>query len=336
MAVRLLCCSLACAITLWSSRVAAEAMSSGAYAASTADEARLLADADRAVQPGDVRAHPEALASVHVVWTGISLAATVDGRDPVIEHHYYDFVVEGDHSVWLSPLGEGSFCLLDVPASSRAELAGHRHPFVIAYGSPIVHNGNVCLRDVTLVVTDLRWSTLVLEYGPNGGEVRDDRHSVSHHPETGLFSRFGYRVAAGYAIGGTDSFDRVRHGPHLEAELRVRLGTRNQLAIGAGLADLSDAARLDHASIDVLFRHEVIGIGVAAGPVIYVPLTPGEPTWIGLRYAPFLGNARGDWGVSFLTGGTFDVVHTDGQWAAFLTFAVGIDGNLGHVGGIEE
>ena len=338
---------------------AAQSIGSSRYAPSTPVEVALLAQADRSIQPGDVRADPARFEQARVVWTGIARRPPASGPDDavptphpvVVEHHYFDFAVELDHSVWLSSYGEGDFCLLDLPAPARRAIDRRRAPFVIAYGRPVVIGGRVCLGEVTLVVTDFRWTTMIADYGPNGTELPagwdPPAHVMRNHPEAAGYGRFGYRLTVALAFGTSFEFDGddpvggVEVGARVESELAWRFGLRNELAIGVGLADLSDLAvpnalGLDHASLTLLYRHYIVGVGAAIGAVLYAPFDAQDATWLGLRYSPFLGDAQGDWGLAFLSGGALDLLYTpEVRWAAHLNFAIGIDGNLGRAGGVE-
>ena len=87
-----------------------QSMSSTEFVPPTAVERRHFASATHDVGPTDVRRDPPLYVGTEVYWTGVT--AGLESGVPMVEHHYFDGVVEGSGGVWLSPWGEGQFCLL--------------------------------------------------------------------------------------------------------------------------------------------------------------------------------------------------------------------------------
>jgi hypothetical protein len=78
-----------------------------------------------------------------------------------------------------------------------------------------------------------------------------------------------------------------------------------------------------------MYRRYAVGLGIAAGPIIYAPLERNSVTWYGFRYAPSVGDAMGTWGKALVGTAKYDVLWSSEGWAAFAHLAFGIDGNLG-------
>ncbi len=311
-----------------------QSISSQKFVPPTAAERAQLAAADEDVLPTDVRRHPEQYQSTRVYWTGVT-AGVKDGT-PRVEHHYFDGVVEGSGGVWLSPWGEGQFCLMDVPSHVAARFDGERSHFVRAYGRPLMTEQGLCLSDVFLVVDDRSWTTLVLEYGPRGREDFSDadareRAAVSVHPEARLLTPVSYRVTGGAQLGKTNIDDSpLGYGWNAALELSLRTSVRTEFALMTGPESYPTFGAPSTIQSAFLFRYYLMGIGVAGGPLVGIPVRDGEPLWLGVRYLPTFGDAQGSWGLSPVLGGGADIAATtDGDVRFTLKLAVGIDGNIG-------
>jgi hypothetical protein len=318
--------TLAVAVATGATTAAAQvSRSSRPFAPTSAEEQAAFDRATRDVFPSDVRRDPARHADTIVMWTGIT-DGSVDGT-PFVEHHYFDGVVEGDGSVWLSPWGEGRFCLLGVPRDEAQRFEATRPLFVRAYGVPVVTDGGICLRDVTFVAGDRRYSMTVVEYGPNGQPLSsadaEERGAIRSYAEARLLTRLGYRVLVS-AHTGSDT------GWSASLELDLRLGLRTELALLAGPHADSGFGAPTSIQCAVLFRYHVVGVGAAFGPLVHVPVADAGTAWFGARYMPTVGDALGAWGVAPAVGGALDVAaNADGDVRVLLQLSVGVDGNLG-------
>ena len=312
----------------------AQAMSSAAFVPPTAAERAQLDRAARGVLPSDVRREPERHASTRVFWTGVT-----DGMErgvARVEHHYFDDVVETGGGVWLSPWGEGRFCLLGISADVAEKFSGETPRLVRAYGHPVMTDDGMCLRDVFVVVGDLRWSTTVLEYGPAGKEsfsasdaaARGATHS---HPEARLLTPVGYRLLAGVHVGKTNFGESGFGGGWSAAlELSLRASLRSELALMAGPQAYPKFGAPTSIQTAFLFRYHVVGLGAAFGPLVSLPVSADEQVFIGGRYLPTMGDALGTWGLSPTIGGGLDVTASPrGDVRFLLQLVVGVDGNVG-------
>ncbi len=128
----------------------------------------------------------------------------------MVEHHYFDAVVEGDGGVWLSPWGEGRFCLMGLPAEIVKRFESDKPLFVRAYGHPVVTEHGLCLRDVFVVAGDRPWTTMVLEYGPGGSEdfSEADAASPAARPPSGA-CRGGGRWCRNLRFRRSNQFPRT-------------------------------------------------------------------------------------------------------------------------------
>jgi hypothetical protein len=316
-----------------SSTVASAQMSSSKFVPVAAEEKALYDRAARDVFPRDVRDHPGRYAETLVLWTGVTDGST--NNAPVVEHHYFDGVVEGGGGVWLSPWGDGRFCLLDVSPKTTRAFASDKPLFVRAYGYPVVTDNGLCLRRATVIVGDRGYTTTIIEYGPNGGDFSEQdaaaRGATHSHPEERLLTRFGYRVLAGVHAGKTNLDDSAPGvGWSAAVEVDLRLALRTELGLLAGPHAYPEFGTPTSIQTALLFRYYVVGIGAAFGPLLHLPVQEGEQVWIGGRYMPMLGDALGAWRVSPAAGGSFDIAATtDGDVRFLLALTLGIDGNLG-------
>jgi hypothetical protein len=322
------------ALLLWlamvDSPVMAQALGSSGYKAKGELEGGMLSKASRNIFPHDVRISPTKHQSSFVVWTGIH-RGRLRAKRPVVEHHYFDFAVERDQSVWLSPFGEGDFCLVDLTSAQRAELASQREPFVVVYGTPIVTGGETCLQVQHLRVTTFRWTTMVLEYGPNGDKLTEEwlqsRQVIRRHPEEDSVVRFGYRVQAMISLGDVGfDLDDMEWAWALDLELSRRFGLRNEIAATVGFGTCFDDVKC--VPLSLLYRRYAVGLGIAGGPIVNLPVESGGSTWLGFRYAPSMGDALGR-KHALLGTAKYDVLwSSEGGWAFMAHLAFGIDGNL--------
>lgn len=200
----------------------------------------------------------------------------------------------------------------------------------------MVTERGLCLRDVFLVVGDRGWSTTVIEYGPGGrpgfsAAVARARGAVHDHPEARLLTPFGYRVVVGAQLGKTNLDDSpVGVGWNAALELSLRPSLRSEVALMAGPHAYPAFGSPTSIQTAVLFRYFTFGIGIAAGPLVHVPVRDDEPVWLGVRYLPTFGDARGAWGLSPTIGGGADIsATTDGDARFVLNLTLGLDGNLG-------
>ncbi len=308
------------------------AMSSRTFTPSTEDERALAAQATSDVLPSDVRADPTAHSEQLVFWTGVT-DGLVDGT-PFVEHHYFDGVEEGHGGVWLSPWGEGRFCLLDVPADQTRAFDAERPQLVRAYGFPVVTAEGICLSRAQIVVGDRGYTTTMISYGPGGDSdfTRADaerRGATRSHPEARLLTRFGYRVLASiHGATAKDSDGGAGWSASLEVDLR--LGLRKELALLVGPHSSSGFDAPDSIQAALLFRYYVVGIGASFGPLVHLPLADDDPLWLGARYMPMVGDALGRWGKMLTAGGALDFAMTpDGDRRLLLQFTIGLDGNFG-------
>jgi len=329
-----------CAITFGLSLAAvdgtavAQAMYSSPFVPPTAAEKAQFNRATRGVLPTDVRRDPARHASAFVLWTGTTRG--VEDGVAVVDHHYFDGVVEGGGGVWLSPWGEGRFCLLGLPPAAVDRFRSERPLFVRAYGHPVVTERGLCLRDVFLVVGDRGWSTTVTEYGPGGKEdfSAEDaraRGAVHAHPEARLLTPLGYRVIVGAQLGKTNLDDSpLGVGWNAALELSLRPSLRSEVALMAGPHAYPKFGAPTSIHTALLFRYYTFGVGIAAGPLVHVPVRDDEKVWLGVRYLPTFGDALGAWGLSPTLGGGADIsATTDGDARFLLNLTVGLDGNLG-------
>jgi len=308
------------------------AMSSSRFSPPTAEEKAVFDRASRDVMPADVRREPARYANTIVFWTGVT-AGRANGV-AFVEHHYFDNAVEGHGGVWLSPWGEGRFCVLDAPSEAKRRFDSERPLFVRAYGVPVMTPDGVCLQRAVLIVGDRGYSTTMIEYGPNGNDVAEldvqARGATRSHPEERLMTRFGYRVHAG--IHGGDDFGDLPGGGgwNIAVELDLRFSLRSELALMTGPHWFPSFSALTSWQIALLYRYYVVGIGAAFGPLLHLPMQDTEKVWIGGRYMPMMGDAVGRWGVSPVLGGALDIAATtDGDVRILLGLTLGIDGNLG-------
>ena len=309
------------------------AMSSSKFEPTTLEEKTAFGRASRDVFPSDVRREPARYANTTVFWTGVTRGIT--NGAPIVEHHYFDNAVEGHGGVWLSPWGEGTFCLLDAPAEVATQFKSERPQFVRAYGVPVVTKDGICLERPVLVVGDRSYTTMMLDYGPNGSSDfsaadAEQRGARRTHPEERFVMRFGYRVLAG--VHGGDDFGDLPGGGgwHALLELDLRLSLRAELALQTGPHSFPGFGSTPSWQTALLFRYFVVGIGAAFGPVLHLPLSNMDKVWIGGRYMPMVGDAFGAWRIAPALGGALDVVASpDGDVRITLGLTLGIDGNFG-------
>jgi hypothetical protein len=308
-------------------------MSSRKFTPSGEGEKALAAQATSQVLPADVRRDPSKHGDQLVFWTGVT-DGLVDGT-PFVEHHYFDGVVEGHGGVWLSPWGEGRFCLLDVPADAASAFDTEKPQFVRAYGFPVITDNGVCLQRAKIVVGDRGYSTTMIAYGPDGESdfSRDDvelRGATRSYPEERLLSRLGYRVLA--SVHGQKANDSDgRSGWSASLELDLRLDLRKELALLVGPHSASGFGAPESIQAALLFRYYVVGVGAAFGPLVHIPVrgNDDDQVWFGARYMPTVGDALGRWGMSPAVGGALDVAFTrDGDRRVLLQFTIGLDGNF--------
>jgi hypothetical protein len=165
----------------------------------------------------------------------------------------------------------GRFCLLDVPPDAAWTFASEKPLLVRAYGVPVVTNTGVCLKRATFFTGDRRYTTTIIEYGPNGHEGFSEaeaakRDATRIHPEERLLTRFGYRVLAGVHVGKTNFDDSPAGvGWSVAAELDLRLALRTELALLAGLHAYPEFGAPTSIQTALLFRYYVVGIGAALG-----------------------------------------------------------------------
>ncbi|MEZ4220944.1 MAG: hypothetical protein R3B13_08445 [Polyangiaceae bacterium] len=315
-------------------RARAQSMSSSEFVPPTAAERAQLAAASKDVLPTDVRRNPERFAATRVYWTGVTAGGSADAV--VVEHHYFDGAVEGNGSVWLSPWSEGRFCLLNPPARLAARFRSERPRFVRAYGRPQMTVRGLCLRDAFVVVDERPWTTMVLAYGPDGTDDFSSQDAAAHdavrvHPEERLITPFGYRAVGGALLGKTNLDDSaLGFGWNAGLELSLRPSLRTEFALMTGVQSYPSFDVPSTVASAALFRYSAVGLGIAAGPVVLLPLHDDEPVWLGLRYLPTLGDALGAWALSPVLGGGFDFVASpDGNVRFTLQMVLGIDGNFG-------
>ena len=312
----------------------AQVMASRGFAPATATEQAQLDRVTPELLPNSVRRGATPPAASRVLWTGVT--AGVEAGAAMVEHHYFDGVVEHGGGVWLSPWGEGRFCLLGLPADFTTKFGNETPHFVRAYGHPVMTDRGLCLRDVFLVVGDLRWTTTMLDYGPGGrpdfsaadAAARGATHS---HPESRLLTPLGYRVLAGVHLGKTN-FDESALGVGWSAalELSVRLSLRSELAIMGGPSAYPSFAAPTSIQTALLFRYFTVVPGIAFGPLLSLPVDDAEKVFVGVRYLPTFGDALGTWGLSPAFGGGMDVsASPDGDVRFMLQLVLGIDGNVG-------
>ena len=317
----------------------AQVMASRGFAPPTAAEQAQLDRVTPELLPNSVRRGPTPPAASRVLWTGVT--AGVEGGAAMVEHHYFDGVVEHGGGVWLSPWGEGRFCLLGLPADFTTKFGDEAPHFVRAYGHPVMTDRGLCLRDVFLVVGDLRWTTTMLDYGPGGrpdfsaadAAARGATHS---HPESRLLTPVGYRVLAGAQVGKTN-FDESAAGVGWSAalELSLRLSLRAELALMGGPSAYPRFAAPTSFQTALLFRYFTVVPGIAFGPLLSLPIDDAEKVFVGLRYLPTFGDAHGTWGLSPAFGGGMDVsASPDGDVRFMLQLVLGIDGNVGAPSGV--
>jgi hypothetical protein len=312
----------------------AQSMYSEEFVPPTAAERAQLSRAKADVLPSDVRRDPGAHAASTMFWTGVTDG--VEGGAAMVEHHYYDGVVEGGGGVWLSPWGEGRFCLLGVPADVRAKFTAERPRFVRAYGQPVVTELGLCLRNVSLAVGDRPWSTTVIEYGPDANAEFSEsdaraRGAIHRHPEARLLTPLSYRLLAGAHIGKTNFDDSpLGVGWNAAGELSLRASLRVELALMAGTQSYPKFAAPTAIQTALLFRTYQVGAGIAFGPLLSVPVHDDEKLFIGGRYLPTFGEALGSWGLSPVIGGGMDVsASPDGDVRFLIQLVIGVDGNVG-------
>ncbi len=307
----------------------AQVMASRGFAPPTAAEQAQLDRVTPELLPNSVRRGPTPPAASRVLWTGVT--AGVEGGAAMVEHHYFDGVVEHGGGVWLSPWGEGRFCLLGLPADFTTKFGDEAPHFVRAYGHPVMTDRGLCLRDVFLVVGDLRWTTTMLDYGPGGrpdfsaadAAARGATHS---HPESRLLTPVGYRVLAGAQVGKTN-FDESAAGVGWSAalELSLRLSLRAELALMGGPSAYPRFAAPTSFQTALLFRYFTVVPGIAFGPLLSLPIDDAEKVFVGLRYLPTFGDAHGTWGLSPAFGGGMDVsASPDGDVRFMLQLVLGI------------
>ncbi len=311
-----------------------QSMSSTEFVPPTAAEGRHFNSATHDVGPTDVRRDPPLYAGTAVYWTGVT-AGIKDGA-PMVDHHYYDGVVEGGGGVWLSPWGEGRFCLLGLSPKVAARFSSEKPLFVRAYGRPVVTERGLCLRDVFAVVGDRGWTTTVIEYGPGGNHSFSEsdvalRQALHSHPEERLLTPLGYRLLLGAQVGKTNFDDSpLGVGWNAAAELSLRTSLRTELALMAGPHAYPEFGAPTSLQTAALFRYYAVGIGIGFGPLLDVPLRDDEELWIGGRYLPMIGDALGTWALSPVLGGGMDVSATpDGDVRFVLQLVLGVDGNIG-------
>jgi hypothetical protein len=312
----------------------AQSISSSEFKPPTPQERAQLAAAELDVLPTDVRRDPAHYAKSRVYWTGVT-AGTAEGAAQV-EHHYFDGVTEGNGGVWLSPWGEGTFCLLGLPRSISARFRDERPRFVRAYGTPVITKHGLCLKNAFVVVGDRPWTTTVMEYGPRGSEDFTEaeaakRAAVRSYPEERLLTPMGYRLTAGAMVGKTNLDDSpVGGGWNASLELSWRTSLRTELAVMAGPQSYPKFGAPRTIQSALLFRYYAVGMGIAAGPLIGVPVQEDEQLWLGVRYLPAFGEALGTWGLSPVLGGGADIAATpDGDVCFKLNLVLGLDGNIG-------
>ena len=317
----------------------AQVMASRGFAPPTAAEQAQLDRVTPELLPNSVRRGATPPAASRVLWTGVT--AGVEAGAAMVEHHYFDGVVEHGGGVWLSPWGEGRFCLLGLPADFTTKFGNETPHFVRAYGHPVMTDRGLCLRDVFLVVGDLRWTTTMLDYGPGGrpdfsaadAAARGATHS---HPESRLLTPVGYRVLAGAQVGKTN-FDESAAGVGWSAalELSLRLSLRAELALMGGPSAYPRFAAPTSFQTALLFRYFTVVPGIAFGPLLSLPIDDAEKVFVGLRYLPTFGDAHGTWGLSPAFGGGMDVsASPDGDVRFMLQLVLGIDGNVGAPSGV--
>ncbi len=311
-----------------------QSMSSAEFVPPTAVEGRHFRSATHDVGPTDVRRNPALYAGTEVYWTGVT--AGLEGGVPMVEHHYFDGVVEGGGGVWLSPWGEGKFCLLGLSPKLAARFKWEKPSFVRAYGRPVVTKQGLCLRDVFAVVGDRGFTTTVLEYGPGGSHdfsASDAalRKALHSHPEERLLTKVGYRLLLGAQVGKTNFDDSpLGVGYNAALELSLRTSLRTELAVMAGPHAYPEFGAPTSLQTAALFRYYAVGIGIGFGPLLDVPLRDDEELWIGGRYLPMIGDALGSWALAPVVGGGMDISATpDGDVRFVLQLVVGVDGNIG-------
>lgn len=329
-------CVVSACLTL-AATAAAQGLYSKTFVPPSAAEKARFDRAARDVLPSDVRAEPARHATKIVFWTGVT--AGFEGGQAMVEHHYFDGVVESNGGVWLSPWGEGRFCIIGLAPKLHTDFMSERPRFVRAYGRPVMtERGTLCLQDAFVVVGDRPWTTLVMDYGPGG---RDDfsekdaaaRGAVHSHPEERALTRFGYRALGAVQLGKTN-WDESPLGTGWDAslELSLRASVRSEVALIAGVDSYPKFGAPRSLQGAFVYRHTLVGLGVAAGPLVDVPVRDDEPLFFGLRYQPTFGDALGSWAVSPVLGGGADLTFSpEGDVRFVLRLAVGIDGNLGAV-----
>ncbi len=312
----------------------AQAMWSRKFAPQAAAERARFDKAESELLPNAVRQSPSSHAASMVFWTGVTDG--VEGGTAMVEHHYFDGVVEGGGGVWLSPWGEGRFCLLGVPKEASARFNDETPHFVRAYGYPVMTERGLCLRDVLLVVGDMRWTTTVLEYGPGGKSDFSAADAAAlgathSHPEARLLTPVGYRVLGGAHIGKTN-FDDSALGVGWSAalELSLRTSLRTEFALMAGPSAYPEFAAPTSVQTALLFRYFFVGIGIGFGPLVSLPVDDDEQLFVGARYLPMLGDALGSWGLAPALGGGMDIsASPEGDVRFMLQLVLGVDGNVG-------
>ncbi|MCB9583598.1 MAG: hypothetical protein H6717_41575 [Polyangiaceae bacterium] len=329
--------AIACAVSVGSAVLtgtgvaAAQSISSAEFKPPTADERVQLAAADKSVLPTDVQRDPARYAKSRVYWVGVT-AGIRDGV-PEVEHHYFDGAVEGNGGVWLSPWSEGKFCLLGLPRKLADRFHDEEPHLVRAYGTPEITKRGLCLKDAFVVVGDRPWTTTVLEYGPRGAEEfsATERRAVRTYPEARLLTPLSYRLTGGASVGKTNLDDSpIGGGWNASLELAWRSSLRTELAVMAGPDSYPKFGAPRTIQSALLFRYYAVGMGIAAGPLVGVPVADDEPLWLGVRYLPTFGDAHGTWGISPVIGGGADIsATTDGDVRFKLNLVIGLDGNIG-------